>query len=376
MSNNKNVYYNIDNIDKENALFNVIYGERSGGKSFQAKHKKGIIPYLESIVKDGLNRDRFMLVRRYAIEIKSSNIEDYLKDVDIASLTDNKYNTFDIYKGRIYLMYQNPEDGKKTRGDYIGYIVALSLEQHKAGGSYLDVKNMIFEEFISRKDPYLADEPNKFLNLWNTVDRKRGVVRCWLLGNSISKVCPYFPEWGLMDIVRNQKIGTIAVSYAHTGSIDEETGKEILIKIAIEYCANSSKQGITFGTHKEMLNRGAWQSDPQPRLPKSRKEYIKKFNIGFQFKTFKFMGELLLDKENKNLIWFIYPYNKEFKKKMIIISDIIKPDIYYQRDIYNPTFKNEKLKTVLDTFRESNIFYATDLVGTDFKQAIDFTIKK
>lgn len=375
MSNKKNVYYNIDKIDQENALFNVIYGERSGGKSFQAKHKKGIIPYLNSIVKDGINRDRFILMRRYAIEVKGSNIEDYLKDVDIASLTDNKYNTFDIYKGRIYLLYQDPETGKKTRGDYIGYVVALSLEQHYAGGSYLDVKNIIFEEFISRKDPYLADEPNKFLNFWNTVDRKRGVVRCWLLGNSISKVCPYFPEWGLMDIVRNQKIGTIAVSYADTGSLDDE-GNPIKIKIAIEYCDNSAKQGITFGTHANMINRGEWQSDPQPRLPKSRKCYEKKFNIGFQFKTFKFMAELLKDKEEKNLIWFIYPYDKEFKDKTLIVSDIVSTNIYYQRDIYNPTFKNDKLKEVLGTFRETNIFYATDLVGTDFKQAIDFTIKK
>ena len=30
----------------------------------------------------------------------------------------------------------------------------------------------------------------------------------------------------------------------------------------------------------------------------------------------------------------------------------------------------------LQTFRENKIFYATDLVGTDFKQCIDFSIRK
>ena len=375
MSNQKNVYYNIDNIDKENALFNIIYGERSGGKSYQAKHKKGILPYLESIVKESLERDRFVIMRRYLTETKSDKIEEYLKDIDIASLTNNQYNTFEIRKGRIYLLNVDLETGKRTRGDYIAYIVPLALEQHYAGGSYLDVKNIIFEEFISRKDPYLADEPNKFLNFWNTVDRKRGVVRCWLLGNTISQVCPYFPEWGLDKVIKKMKIGQIATTYAETGSVDDE-GKPIKIKIAIEWCENSAKQGITFGTHKEMLNRGAWQSDPQPRLPKSRKDYIKKFSIGFQFKTFKYIGELLLDKEDKNLIWHIYPFDKEFKKDMFIISDVVKPDKHYQRDIYNLTVKNERLKNMLDTFRESNIFYATDLTGTDFKQAIDFTIRK
>ena len=38
----KIVYYNLDNIEKENALFNIIYGERSNGKSFQVKHRKAV----------------------------------------------------------------------------------------------------------------------------------------------------------------------------------------------------------------------------------------------------------------------------------------------------------------------------------------------
>ena len=30
----KQVHYNIDNIDKEKANYNLIYGEKSNGKSF------------------------------------------------------------------------------------------------------------------------------------------------------------------------------------------------------------------------------------------------------------------------------------------------------------------------------------------------------
>ena len=48
----------------------------------------------------------------------------------------------------------------------------------------------------------------------------------------------------------------------------------------------------------------------------------------------------------------------------------------WQRDIYNPTFKNEKLRNLIQTFRESNIFYSNDMCGTDFKQVIDFQIRK
>ena len=38
-----------------------------------------------------------------------------------------------------------------------GYVVALSTEQKYAGASYLDVSDMIFEEFMSR-DLYLRTE--------------------------------------------------------------------------------------------------------------------------------------------------------------------------------------------------------------------------
>ena len=33
MSNKKQIHYNLDNIDKIGARFNLIYGERSNGKS-------------------------------------------------------------------------------------------------------------------------------------------------------------------------------------------------------------------------------------------------------------------------------------------------------------------------------------------------------
>ena len=36
----KQIHYNIDAITKLNATYNLIYGEKSNGKSYQVKHKK------------------------------------------------------------------------------------------------------------------------------------------------------------------------------------------------------------------------------------------------------------------------------------------------------------------------------------------------
>lgn len=368
-------HYNLDSIDSRNALINIIWGERSNGKSYQVKHKKAIIPFLESMIKDYNNeRDRFILVRRLREEITPEKIERYFADVDISSLTNNKYNTISYYRREIYLANFKVDTGKVVRGEKIGYVIALSTEQHYAGASYLDVKNIIFEEFMSRS-VYLANEPDKLMNLWNTVDRKRGIVRMWLVGNTISRVCPYLTDWGLQTIITHQKQGEIAEKLLDTGTVDDK-GNEIFIKCVIEYCKSTGKSSFSIGKHKDMLNKGTWQSDPQPHLPKSVNDYKKLYQIGFQYKEFKFIGELLKDTETKDCVWFIYPYNKEFKNNLYIFSDVVQLNRRYQRNIYDLSFKNDKLQNVLNTFREGNIFYSDDLCGTDFKQCIDFSIRK
>lgn len=368
---NNNYHYNIDNIDSENALINIIWGERSNGKSYQVKHKKAIIPFLESSIE---NRERFILVRRLREEITTEKIERYFADVDVAKLTNNEYNMITYYRKELYLSKYDIELNKTYRGEKIGYVIALSTEQHYAGASYLDVKNVIFEEFMSRST-YLYNEPDKLMNLWNTIDRKRGVVRLWLVGNTISRVCPYLSDWGLQEIIKTQEQGTIKTKEISTGTEDEQ-GNTIYIKLAIEYCKSTGKSSYSIGKHKDMLNKGTWQSDPQPHLPKSIKEYKKVYSIGFHYKTFKFLADLLMDNKTKELVWFIYPYNKEFKDNILVFSDIIKVNRMYQRDIYNITIKNIKVQNLLNTFREGNIFYSTDLTGTDFKQCIDFTIRR
>ena len=374
MSKQDKIHYNLDNIDKENALINLIWGERSNGKSYQVKHKKAIIPFLESMVKDGMERNRFILIRRLREEITTEKIELYFADVDIASLTNNEYNIITYYRKEVYLGKYNIETGKTTRGEKIGYVVALSTEQHYAGASYLDVKNIIFEEFMSRS-VYLANEPDKLMNFWNTVDRKRGIVRMWLVGNTISRVCPYLTDWGLQNIVAKQQQGTIMTKMLDTGTFTDD-GEPIKIKLAIEYCKSSGKSSFAIGKHKDMLNKGSWQTEPQPHLPKSLKEYKLLFRIGFQYKEFRFLADFIKDIESRECVWFIYPHEKDFKDNLLIFSDVVKLNKRYQRNIYDITLKNDKLQKVLDTFREGNIFYSTDLCGTDFKQAIDFSIRK
>lgn len=132
----------------------------------------------------------------------------------------------------------------------------------------------------------------------------------------------------------------------------------------------------TIGTNAEMINKGSWETSPQPHLPKSKKEYKVLFRFGFQFQNFRFLCDYLMDPETKETCFFIYPHNKEFYPKTIVFSDKVQISKYWQRDIYNNSIPNKNLQSLFSKFRESNIFYSTDLCGTDFKQVIDFSIKR
>ena len=382
------VHYNLDPIDALGANINIIYGERSNGKSYQVKHKKAVLKYLHdsityhdqyqnkgNIIKECIKAgSEFILMRRWKEEISSDWIEQYFDDVDIMELTNNKYNCITVYKKQLFLSIYNHEDGKIKRCEKIGYVVALSTEQKYAGGSYLNVTDIIMEEFMAR-GAYLGNEPDKLMNFYSTVDRKRGTTRLWLVGNTISKVCPYLNDWGLMEIVKKLKQGEMTSTWLSTGEVDED-GYPVEVKIAIEYCASTGNSSYIIGKHKDMLNKGEWQSDPQPHLPKSYKCYKMLYRIIFQYKAFKFIGEYLMDKDTKYTCWFVYPYGGTIKKDLIVFSDVINPSPYWQKDIYNPLIKNEKLRELFKTFKESNIFYSSDMCGTDFKQCIDFEIRK
>ena len=371
---NKIKYYTLDRIKKENADINIIYGEKGNGKSYAVKHECALNNYLNSLkdvdnlpdyFKDG---KRFMLVRRLKEEITKEKILQYFNDAKIEELTHGEYNCIEVYTHKIYFA-KRIDYNHKERGALIGYAIALSTEQSYSSLSFLDVSDIILEEVFSR-DRYLFREPDKLMALYSTVDRKRKTTKIWMVGNTISRVCPYIYEWGLYDIVSKMKQGEIRT--VTIPATDDDT-----VKIAIEYCESTGVSSHTIGSSKDMINKGEWMTTEQPHLPKSLNEYNKQLRIVFWYKKMKFIGELLLDKKTNDIAWFIYPYEGEIDNNTIVVSDVIKPTKYYQRDIYNLSIGNDRLRSVVaNTFREQNIFYATDLTGCEFKQVIDFIIRR
>ena len=162
-------WYCYDRIMSYNALFNFILSPRGNGKSYGGKEK---------VIKNYLKRkEQFLYVRRY---------KDELKDID--KFFDDIREKFDGVEFEV--------KGKKAfiNGEVAGYFVALSTSQKLKSVPFPFVTTILFDEFIVDKGhiTYLRNEVEVFLDLFETVARKRDNVRAIFLANNVSRVNPYF----------------------------------------------------------------------------------------------------------------------------------------------------------------------------------------
>ena len=95
MSNKKITHYNLDNIEKEDADFNLIWGEKGNGKSYQIKHRRAVIKYRKT-------GKRFILLRRWKEEISTEKVEQYFADVDVVKIKKNQKPITLTYEGLDY----------------------------------------------------------------------------------------------------------------------------------------------------------------------------------------------------------------------------------------------------------------------------------
>lgn len=353
-------YYDIKPVktraEKEKSNFIFIYGGKSKGKSYQAKMELMINHYIKT-------KRRFCLLRRYGEEIDKTHTELYFRDIlnneDIAKLTDYKYNNIEYISAKVYFSYVN-EAGKTERREHIGYAIPLNQEQNYSSIlSEQDIDNIIFEEFQSRTT-YLTNEVTKLMFLYSTIDRERGSTKLWFMGNAISKVCPYWAEFGILDIIKSQKSGTIQ-DYV----IDDK-------KILIEKTKVFNNKKTTIGESANAISSGAWYAEKQPRI--KMKDHVRGLlYINFDFSGLKFLGELN-QTDKKDYYWFIRPVEFFKYPKNYTVTNRASPDRVTGYDIYK--IGGERFQKIINkTFLKNKLFFSSNECGTDFKSACIFRIK-
>ena len=347
-------YYNTSKIDKKNATYNVIFGERSNGKTY-ALLKKG----LQNWVKD---RSQMAYVRRWKEDItgrRASRLFSGLCENDeVRKLTDGEYDGIHYYAGKWY-MCRYDDNGKAIYSDLdiVCFAFALSDGEHDKSTSFPNIRTVVFDEFLTAK-LYLQDEFVHFMNTISTIVRRREDVKIYMLGNTVNKYCPYFEEMGLNHIKKMEQ-----------GSIDLYQYGDSTLTVAVEYCAsqNTNKNKkvnkyFAFNNPKlKMITGGAWEMSLYPHLPMKYKPSDVVLNFFIDFSDTLYQGNVILIDGDA----FIYIHKKTSPLKnnsldmVYTLEHSIKTN--YNRSIFKPMNKLQNKITML--FKTDRVFYQNNDVG-------------
>ena len=352
-------YYTSKNIRAKNALYNVIFGERSNGKTFDVL-KEAFREYIESG-----EVNQLALVRRWDEDFVGANsartsydslMHDGNGKNQIKIISRGKYDGVEYYAGKYYLTVYDAEREKLTRTDkVITYGFSLTGAEHYKSAAFPHITTILFDEFMTRKY-YLPDEFVTFQNLISTIVRQRTNVKIFMCGNTVNRYCPYFKEMGLYKAKTMKK-----------GDIDVYTYGESGLTVAVEYSDSPSKSkpsDVYFAFNNprlEMIKTGAWEIDIYPHCPV---KYVPRDVLFFFFILFD--DELLqCEIVQRDELLFVFIHRKTTPLKDtdndLIYSTEYNPRPNYKRNILKPSTRVEKKIHAL--FATDSVFYQDNEVG-------------
>lgn len=344
-------FYSLDEILKVKAQYNLIIGERSNGKTYAS-----LLHCLKQYIKNG---SQFALIRRWKEDVRGrraqTTFSSLINNNEIETITNGEYNSVYYNAGKWYLSKIDNEL-KKPICDPSPFAFAFCLTdvEHDKSTSYPNIKNIVFDEFITRS-MYLPDEFIVFMNVVSTIVRHRDDVSIFMLGNTVNKFCPYFNELGLTKI-QAQKQGTIAV-YRYGDS---------KLKVAVEYCSslNTSKPSdvyFAFDNPKlKMVTSGVWELDLYPHLPSKYKPDDVLFTYFIEFDGNIVQCEIISIEDN--IFTYMHKKTTPIKSKDDLVFTL-------EASINRNTFKNilkpltKQHQKLLYFFYSNKVFYQDNETG-------------
>lgn len=347
----KQKFYSLKNILSRDAQYNVIFGERSNGKTY-AVLKYGIERFAES-------GEQMAVVRRWQDDFtgKRGNtmFDAIVVNGEISKLTKGEW-TGVYYYGSKWYFCRYDEDGKRIAHEKpFAYGFAISTMEHDKSTAYPEITTICFDEFLTRT-AYLPDEFVLFMNVVSTIVRHRTNVKIFMLGNTVNRYCPYFKEMGLTHVKEMQP-----------GSIDVYRYGDSELKVAVEYTL-PNKDGkesdfyFAFDNPKlSMITGGAWEIDIYPHCPVKYTPAEVVFTYFIEFSGDLLQCEIVCHED----LYFTFIHRKTTELKHpetdLIYTTEYNPRPNYRRKITVPMSPLEK--KIAELFKKDKIFYADNEVG-------------
>ena len=347
----KSKYYSLDRIDATGAVYRMVIGQRSNGKTYA-----GFLKAVKAYAKD---KTQTALIRRWREDFigkRGSVMFDALvANNEISKATNGEWTGVKYYSSKWFFTRQ---EGDKIIVDEDPFCFAFSLSEmeHDKSTSYPSVKIIVFDEFLSRL-AYIPDEFVLFCNVISTIIRGRTDVVIYMFGNTVNKYCPYFSEMGLNHVKQQQP-----------DSVDVYTYGDSQLTVAVEYAPemqkdkNNNDYFFAFDNPKlKMITSGAWEIDIYPHLPMKYKPK----NIIFTY-FIEFSGDLLqCEIIRKDDVMFTFIHRKttplQDETKDIIYTTRTEPRFNIRRNLLKPVDGLDK--KIAAFFAGYKVFYQDNEVG-------------
>ena len=176
-------YYNVDEIVKQDTVYNFILGGRANGKS------TGVLKYFIDDYFKSNKKNQFGLIRRYKID--NFYLQNYISQYLMTYCIEN-YDCIIEYQASKF--WVKTVDGTKTIG-ILGYVFCLSDINNIKSTQYDYVTSVLFDEFIPMTYGEMLNgnnEPTLLIHVLSTVFRHRNNCKVFLVANTITKDNCYF----------------------------------------------------------------------------------------------------------------------------------------------------------------------------------------
>lgn len=360
-------FYSLANILNKKADYNIIFGERSNGKTY-ATLAYGLKKYIDT-------GEQMAYIRRWREDLRGKRAEslfaNHVANGYIEEITNGEFNSVFYIGGKWYLAKYDYEKKKYVpQTTPFCYGFCLSEQEHEKSSSYPNVTTIVFDEFLTRRY-YLPDEFMLYMNLLSTIIRQRDNVKVFMLGNTINKFCPYFTEMGLKQVT-NMEQGTIDIyKFGQHGAV-----------VAVEYCSTIVKQKASNkyfcfdNQNLEMITGGKWEMAAYPHLPTKYtpkdvlfvyyivfNEYILQGNIiqhGSENFTYIHMKTTPIKDPDNSLIYSLSMNGKpNYKRKLISSATYLESQVarYFATDkvFYQNNEVGEIVRNYLMNSAKTNI---------------------
>lgn len=361
-------YYNYDAIDKIDATYKMIIGQRSNGKTY-GWCRKILDAYLSTGKPSAYIR---RLDKQIEVKMLGALFNPHADWLEQRSK--GKWNAF-VYRSHCFYLarYEMLENGtlKKMAQDKneFCHTYAVNTVETSKGADNGEVFCICFDEFITR-GYYLTNEFVMFQNLLSSIIRGRTGIQIYMLANTVNKYCPYFRDMGISRI-DSQKQGTIDIY---------KLGKTNL-KIAVEYCStmdvsttNADEYYAFDNPQLKMITTGTWEIALYRHAPPglSDARIIHTFCIVFGGKTVQ--GDIHMYK-NYPIIFFHEKTTpiKKFDTSIVYLQDTLDGNPLHQIDLRIAPTKAQQL--ILDLIHYQKTFFADNEVGEIVNNWLKFSMQ-